>query len=122
MAHPFAAAHARLPQPFERILIANRGEIACRIMRTCKYVPRHVISPRLVPAPLMPTRTLPFGPFVPTGMSSASKDEVVLITHLFPRRLGIETVAVYSEPDAGSMHVRKADRAICLVRCLARVR
>lgn len=48
---------------FERILIANRGEIACRIIRTC-------------------------------------------------RRLGIETVAVYSDADARAQHVRQADRAV----------
>ncbi|HLS05563.1 MAG TPA: biotin carboxylase N-terminal domain-containing protein [Wenzhouxiangella sp.] len=48
---------------FERILIANRGEIACRIIDTC-------------------------------------------------RRLGVETVAVYSDADASARHVRRADHAI----------
>ena len=50
---------------FKKILIANRGEIACRVIKTA-------------------------------------------------RKMGIATVAVYSEADKDAMHVSMADESVCI--------
>ena len=50
---------------FHKILIANRGEIACRVIKTA-------------------------------------------------RKMGIKTVAVFSEADAGALHVEMADEAVAI--------
>jgi 3-methylcrotonyl-CoA carboxylase alpha subunit len=52
-------------RPFDKLLIANRGEIACRIMRTAK-------------------------------------------------RMGLRTVAVFSDADRNAMHVALADEAVLI--------
>lgn len=63
MAYSSSPAEGGTGQRLEKILIANRGEIACRIIRTAK-------------------------------------------------RLGIRTVAVFSDADRESLHVKSADEAV----------
>ena len=55
---------------FKKVLIANRGEIACRVIRAC-------------------------------------------------RELGVKTVAIHSDADRESMHVKIADQSVCVGPALA---
>ena len=57
--------NSRSPSLIRSILIANRGEIAVRIIRTC-------------------------------------------------REMGLRSVAVYSQADADALHVRMADKSVCI--------
>ncbi|XP_061026542.1 propionyl-CoA carboxylase alpha chain, mitochondrial isoform X1 [Eubalaena glacialis] len=60
-----SAGYESNEKTFDKILVANRGEIACRVIKTCK-------------------------------------------------KMGIKTVAIHSDVDASSVHVKMADEAVCV--------
>jgi len=65
MCHTHFLLTKSFKKKFDKILIANRGEIACRVIKSCKA-------------------------------------------------MGIKSVAVYSDADYNSLHVKMADEAVCI--------
>jgi acetyl/propionyl-CoA carboxylase alpha subunit len=49
-----------------------------------------------------------------TALLVANRGEIARRVFRAARRMGIATIAVYSEADAGAAHVREADRALCI--------
>src|SRR4030081_2337766 len=45
---------------------------------------------------------------------TANRGEIALRVHRACKEMGIATVAVHSEADAGAMHVRLADESVCI--------
>jgi hypothetical protein len=86
-ATPAAAPKAEKPL-FDKILIANRGEISCRVSRTAHKMGE---SSDACPQSAAPLLRFTHGYFHRFGLA------------------GIKTVAIYSDPDANALHVQAAD-------------
>jgi hypothetical protein len=95
-----SAAAAAAPPALKKLLVANRGEIACRVLTTARCGLRH--TPRQQEGG--PGRRAPARPTCACAPSHAPSC----------RRLGIPTVAVFSEADRGSAFVSLADEAYCI--------
>ncbi|MES1913026.1 MAG: hypothetical protein MHM6MM_005259, partial [Cercozoa sp. M6MM] len=94
-----------LPKPFDKILVANRGEIACRVIRTARALGESVYSLHCFALLLLC--------FV--SKRSETKSDVEWKqseTQRNEAKESVRTVAVFSDADEDAMHVRMADEAI----------